>query len=403
MTVYNQRSLPQRRLFMRIDPLPASEYERRVRALQDELRRENIDVLIGYSSECESATSRYFTGFWPFFDFASVVIPARGEAVLVTGGPESLEFAEAFSSVPVIKVNPLLVETSPPDWVPQVSGETMARIVLDALGKEPKSIGIANWNIFPRTLLDDLGPLAEKADLRPADDLVLRVQAIKSDVEIPYIVEAYRITEHAMRRTLETAKPGMREWELEAVARSEMVTAGAEGMPYPAWVCSGPNTVQSLCRSTSRAVQADELVQFTFGAKYMGYCGNMCRPFAFGSLPGQARKLMEVALEAMGYAIGAIKPGIEASSVFDGYYDILARYGFEDFTLYGPAHGTGHSEVEGLWLAKQAEFTVQPNMLFNVDIWLSDGTYGLRYEDGVLVTESGVRELSGYRREVIVL
>jgi Xaa-Pro aminopeptidase len=42
-------------------------------------------------------------------------------------------------------------------------------------------------------------------------------------------------------------------------------------------------------------------------------------------------------------------------------------------------------------------------MLFNVDIWLSDGTYGLRYEDGVLVTESGVRELSGYRREVIVL
>ena len=60
---------------------------------------------------------------------------------------------------------------------------------------------------------------------------------------------------------------------------------------------------------------------------------------------------------------------------FQGYYDILARYGFENFTLYGPAHGTGSSEVEGLWLAKNADFAIQKNMLFNVDIWLSDGQH----------------------------
>jgi Xaa-Pro aminopeptidase len=59
--------------------------------------------------------------------------------------------------------------------------------------------------------------------------------------------------------------------------------------------------------------------------------------------------------------------------------------------------------VEGLWLAKNADFTIQPNMLFNVDIWLSDGTHGLRYEDGLLVTDAGIRELTSYRREVIIL
>jgi Xaa-Pro aminopeptidase len=216
-------------------------------------------------------------------------------------------------------------------------------------------------------------------------------------------VEAYRITEQAMRRALQEAKPGMREWELEAIARAEMVTSGAEGTPYPAWVCSGSNTPLSLCRSTNKAVQKNELIQFTFGAKYMGYCGNMCRAFAFGTLPKPARKLLEVALEAVQYTLSVVKPGIEASSVFDGYHDILARYGYENFTLYGPAHGTGHSEVEGLWLAKRAEFTVEPNMLFNTDIWLSDGTYGLRIEDGFLVTETGIRELTTYRREVIEL
>jgi Xaa-Pro aminopeptidase len=135
----------------------------------------------------------------------------------------------------------------------------------------------------------------------------------------------------------------------------------------------------------------------------MGYCGNMCRPFAFGEPHPAARKLMDVALEAMEYALEAIRPGVIGRDVFAGYHDLLSWHGFEEFTLYGPAHGTGSTEVEGLWLASNADFVIQPNMLLNIDIWLSDGTWGLRFEDGVLVTEGGLRELTSFRREVIIL
>jgi len=388
---------------VRLEALPSSEYAGRVARVQAELKKEGLDVLVGYGSECESGTIRYLTGFWPFFDFAAVVVPAEGKAALVTGGPESLEFAKSFSSAPEILVNPLLVETCAPDWVPEVSGESFAAILPRLCGRTPKRIGVANWNIFPQILFEDLKAASPEAGFVAADDLLLRVQAIKTDVEIPYIVEAYRITEEAMKAALDAAAPGKREWELEAVARAVMVQMGAEGMSYPAWVCSGPHTQLSLCRSTSRAIKESELVQFTFGAKYMGYCGNMCRPFSIGEPPAPARKLMDVALEAMVYAIGAVRPGVKACDVFCGYREILARYGFEEFTLYGPAHGTGSSEVEGLWLAEKADFVIEPNMLFNVDIWLSDGTYGLRYEDGVLVTSSGIRELTSFRREAIIL
>jgi Xaa-Pro aminopeptidase len=388
---------------MRREPLPPSEYARRLRRLQEELRAAELDVFVGYSSECESSTSRFLTAFWPFFDFAAVVVPAAGRAVLVTGGPESYAFAQAFSREAEIRINPLLVETSPPEWVPEVSGESFAGILPRACGGVPRRVGVGNWNIFPHVLLEDLRRAAPKAEYVPADDLLLRVQALKDPVEIPYILEAYRITEEAMKAALAEARPGRREWELEAVARSTMLRLGAEGHPYPAWVCSGPTTPLSLCRSTDRPIAAGELVQFTFGAKYMGYCGNMCRPFAIGSVPPEARRLMEVALEAVRYALGAIRPGAAAGKVFDGYYEILARHGFQELTLYGPAHGTGHSEVEGLWLAKEAGFTIQPNMLFNIDVWLSDGTYGLRFEDGVLTTADSLRELTSYRREIIIL
>jgi Xaa-Pro aminopeptidase len=388
---------------MRLKPLPSSEYAERVAKLQGELRKNGIDLFISYSSECESSSSRYLTGFWPFFDFAVVAVPVEGQAALLTGGPESYEFAKDFSSVPAIFINPLLVETCAPEWVPKVTEMDFNEILSKICKKDPKKIGIGNWNIFPHILFKEINEALPGAEIVPADNLLLSIQKIKTKNEIPYIAEAYHISEEAMKAALNAAKPGMKEWELEAVARAKMLSMGAEGMPYPSWVCSGDHSRLSLCRSTDKAVEKNELIQFTFGTKYMGYCGNMCRPFSIGKVPKPAKVLMEVALEAFNYALDIIKPGIESSQVFDGYYKILSRYGYENFTLYGPAHGTGSSEVEGFWLAKNDNFVIKAGMLFNIDIWLSDGINGLRYEDGILITESGIRELTSYRREIIEL
>lgn len=38
-----------------------------------------------------------------------------------------------------------------------------------------------------------------------------------------------------------------------------------------------------------------------------------------------------------------------------------------------------------------------------MDIWLNDGEYGLRFEDGLVVTEDGIELTSAYRREIIEL
>lgn len=59
---------------------------------------------------------------------------------------------------------------------------------------------------------------------------------------------------------------------------------------------------------------------------------------------------------------------MSAKVVFDNYYKTLAKYGFEEFTLYGPAHGSGSSEVEGLWLGAGSELVIQPGM---ASMWTS--------------------------------
>jgi Xaa-Pro aminopeptidase len=388
---------------MRTEIIPDADFASRITRLQAELQQAGLDALVTYSSESEPASSRYLADFWPFFDFAGVVVPCEGAPALVTGGPESYEFARQFSRIKDIRINPLFVESSAPDWVPAVASENFASIMPDVIKRPLRRIGVADWNIFPQPIYADLAAAAPGAEFVPADDILLRVRAIKSAYEIAAIRQAYYITEQAMIDALSAAAEGQAEWEIEARAHATMRRLGAEGTSYPIWVCSGPNTRQSLCRSTNRRIKRNELVQLTFGARHLGYCGNMCRPFAIGKAPDRARKLMEVALEGVNGALRDIRPGVPAKAVFQRYHDALAVHGFEEFTLYGPAHGTGSSEVEGLWLGAGSETIIQPGMQFNVDVWLSDGTYGVRYEDGILVTEDGIEELTSYRRELIEL
>jgi len=388
---------------MRTPIIPDSDYQQRVVRLQAEMAKADLDVLVTYSSESEPASSRYLADFWPFFDFAGVVVPREGAPALITGGPESYEFARQFSRIRDIHIHPLFVESSAPDWVPPVTYEDFRSILSAVCKRAPRRIGVTDWNIFPHPIFVDLQKAAPEAELVPADDVLLRVRAIKSEYEMAVIRKAYWITEQAMIETVNSLCEGMAEWEVEAEAHVTMRRLGAEGTSYPIWVCSGPNTRQSLCRSTNRRIRRNELVQLTFGARYMGYCGNMCRPLSIGNPPDKVRQLMSVALEGFEGALRDIRPGVSARQVFQNYHNTLARYGFEQFTLYGPAHGTGSSEVEGLWLGAGSDTVIQPGMQFNIDVWLSDGEYGLRYEDGILVTEQGIEELTSYRREIIVL
>jgi len=383
--------------------IPDSEYEQRIKRIQAEMGPRDIDLLVGYGSECEPHHIRYVSDFKPTFDFAGFMIPREGEAALITGGPESIAYARDNSRLKKILIHPFFLETSAPpyhetehirfsDIIPKVVGE-LSHI---------KKVGIVGSNIFPHEIYMDLKKAVADAQLLEADDILFKVRMIKSPNELAAMKKAYKITEECIKATLDYAEPGKMEWQLEAKARATMVMLGAEGPAYPIWVCSGPRTNQGLSRSTDRKIREGELVQLSIGIRYQGYCGNMCRPFVIGDIPQNARRLMEAGLEAENEAIEAMGPGVESIGVQRVFSDVLKRHGFgREFTLYGPAHGTGLQECEGPWINEENLFELQPGMVFNVDIWLSDGEIGLRWEDGVAITGSGVEQLSTYRREII--
>lgn len=382
--------------------IPQQEYSHRIAKVQQAMKEAGIDVILTHSCGCESANSRYLTGFWAVFDFVGILIPREGKAQLLTGGPESYDFAKDFACVDEVTIHPLYVETSAPVWDRKTENNGFRKI-LDGIREylPVKTVGIANSNIMPQAIMEDLMKTLDGAKLVTADELIMKVRWLKSDAEIALLRKAFSITEESMKKAVEIVRPGVCEWEVEAAWTANAFSMGAEGTSYYGWCTSGERMFQSLCQSSDRAFQQNDAVQISFGAKYNGYCGNMCRPVILGDIAPEKERLIQTALDCMLECIEIVGPGVPFSRIYDAFMASLQRHGYAGCNLYGPAHGTGMQECEGPWVDNRTALTMEPNMVFNVDIWIAKDGFGTRFEDGVLITPTGAELLTNWRQEII--
>ncbi|MEG2387470.1 MAG: Xaa-Pro peptidase family protein [Clostridia bacterium] len=387
---------------MRAIEIPHEEYDARIRNIQRAMKIKGYDLLITHACECESATVRYLTNFWAVFDFVGVIIPADGKPILLTGGPESYDFAKQFAEIDDVRVHPLYVETCAPDF-DKPSDPWNYRMILDELrAKTPiRRIAIGNCNTLPYKIYADLLAAADGATIVEDDTLCSEARWIKTKNEIDVLREAYRITEEALKETVKVLKAGVTEKEVLAKWKSTAFELGAEGFGYPVWVTSGPNTYQSLCKSTDRVIGENEVVQFSVGAKYNGYCGNIGRVCVLGKIPERHLDMIKLAKDCVDETLDAMKPGIACASVYEKFQKKLVRHGFGGLSLYGPAHATGMQEVDGPWVDNRSDKVFVPGTAWNVDIWIADDKYGVRLEDGAVITQTGIEVFTPWHRDII--
>jgi len=83
--------------------IPISEYQQRVKNAAKLIGERGLDVMVVSGTESDYANTRYFSGFWPLFERAGVVISAAGDVALLVG-PESQIFASDVSWIEKIFV-----------------------------------------------------------------------------------------------------------------------------------------------------------------------------------------------------------------------------------------------------------------------------------------------------------
>ncbi len=107
------------------------------------------------------------------------------------------------------------------------------------------------------------------------------------------------------------------------------------------------------------------------------------------------KELVAFGLEAHEQTIGWLKAGVMASDIAKRYRQLFADRGYGRSFLYGPCHGLGMIEVEPPWMEETSDYLLQSNMTFQVDTFICDDEFGLRWEDGGRVTPDGSDLFSG--------
>jgi Xaa-Pro aminopeptidase len=242
----------------------------------------------------------------------------------------------------------------------------------------------------------------------------------KSAEEIALMRRAVAASAAAHQAAVTLTRPGMCEYEIEALLEFHFRRGGATGPAYPSIVASGRNATILHYLENNRQIQDGELLLIDAAAEYACYCADVTRTFPVGRCfsPVQ-RDIYTLVLAAQKQAIALIRPGVHFSEVHRRATEILVD-GLREFGLLSGQtqeivekgehrrffmHGTSHwlgMDVHDVGKYKIGEesrvlgpgmvLTVEPGLYIAEDAEGVEDRYrgiGVRIEDDVLVTAAG--------------
>ena len=158
-------------------------------------------------------------------------------------------------------------------------------------------------------------PGVEVKDLSPALDAM---RAIKSAEELAVIERATKIGGEAFLEAMRSTEPGVKENEIDGLARMIFVRNGAQGEAYRAIVASGPTAMNQHHRAADRALPDGELVVMDYCPDLSYYRCDVTRTWPVnGKFNGWQRELYgfyNASYEAILYGI---KPNLTAHAVLE--------------------------------------------------------------------------------------
>ncbi len=371
--------------------IPEKEYQERVKRAAALAAEAGLDVLVANSNEADYANVRYLTAYWPLFEMGGAAISPSGEVALLIG-PESREYARCRSKVENVHKMTEYRETADPAYpgVP-VSKYTD---VFESIGvKKPGRIGVAGYLCTNMAMYEGLKSAYPKAEIVNADNIMTRLRSIKSPAELACLREGLRLGELAVEAMLKAVKPGMTELELTGIAVNTLYSNGAESEAHTVYSFGGRKTTNAISRATHRKLEKGEIVQIGVGGRVDGYSPSVGRPICLGKMTPEQRRLIEFGKEMHYRTYEWVRAGVVAAEVARKYEKFVKDAGMAKYYLYGPCHGLGMIEVEKPWMESVSEYVLQPNMTFQADTFFAAEEFGLRWENGLRVTESGPAEM----------
>lgn len=217
---------------------------------------------------------------------------------------------------------------------------------------------------------------------------------IKEGREIAILKEAAWLTWEGYQHILSLLKEGITEKELAFEFEFFCKKKGASDLAFEPIIAFGENSAYPHYQSGDVKLKKDQVVLIDIGAVCGHYSGDMTRTFFFGNPDPKLQKFYDWVRKAQKDAVKAIRPGVRLGMLDEIVREEFSKQGVEALYLHTLGHGIGletHEYPRIRFDHPDKDLLLQPGMVFTVEPGLYQaGLGGIRYEDTVLVTETGV-------------
>ncbi|NHN32681.1 M24 family metallopeptidase [Paenibacillus agricola] len=353
---------------------------KRIEKIREQLKLHELDALL-ITKRCNR---KYVSGFT---SSAGCVLITKSEAILFT------DFRYRIQATKQAVLYKVIEYTGQP--------ETMLSKWLNSL--QIHRLGFEQSDVSYGAYLALQGAF-NGVELVPTHHLVEQLRSYKDDYELKMIRKAVEIADMAFEHILGILKPGMSERAVAAELEYFIRRNGAPSSAFPMIIASGVNSALPHGYASEKVIVTNEFITMDFGAEYEGYLSDLTRTVIVGQPTAKHKEIYGIVLEANLAAIQNLKPGMSGVEADSLARDIISYYNYGDCFGHGLGHGIGLEIHEKERFSQDSSMVLEAGMVMTIEpgIYIP-GWGGVRIEDDILITPTGIEVLTQARKEFILI
>lgn len=353
---------------------------KRVKQLREKLQSHGLSAMLVASP----INRRYLTGFT---GSAGYVLITREQSYLLTDFRYMTQAPQQAAGFKVVEHGAKVMDTVK---------ELLTTEGITSFGFEQEHVTYAVFAAYTEQL--------KPVSLVPVSGLVEELRIFKDSEELKVMQRAADLADATFSHVLSIVETGKTEREIDLQMEMFMRSHGATSSSFDTIVASGERSALPHGVASERVIQGDEFITFDFGALLDGYCSDLTRTIAVGTPDPKLKEIYDIVLEAQLHALDHIKPGMTGREADALARDIITKYGYGDYFGHSTGHGLGMEVHESPRLSKLSDDVLKPGMVVTVEpgIYLP-GLGGVRIEDDIVITETGIHILTSSSKEYTVL
>ncbi|OGV69536.1 MAG: hypothetical protein A3K19_13955 [Lentisphaerae bacterium RIFOXYB12_FULL_65_16] len=373
-----------------------SECDARLAKVREVLEAKGLDLALVYYDEFNIGNGWYLTGWCPQFESGAVLVPRRGEPMIL-GGPESEPFAKLDSTITETRNFPVFMV--PDEEYPNATITDFPALFKELnskLGKVRK-IGLVGGGRMPAACYQQITAGFKGAKVVDVTDDYVRLRYLKSDWEREQIRAAFKLADKCYDAMCAKTAAGVSEIEVAAAGEYAARSRGASGFGFTAIVGSGKRSNAVVPTASSKKLAKGELVMIGLAPKVNGYAGVVGDVLAVsGKYTASQKECVDILKEAFRLTKAELRVGSKGKAIDAPARAFFKKQGVSKYLVCPFVHTIGLHEAESPFFGPHSDDVLKPGMTVCVDVSFFGHPEwnGVRIETGYEITTKGPVALS---------